>query len=185
MCTPTGVVEPSPETSTRTRYRILAAAEHLIDDLDTPFGGLQPVADATYIDRRAIYRHYATREDLVRALARRWKARREAECGSGLDDVTCFGEALGWLARHPRRARFLAVESVRSANEDSIVVLDVLPDLDSVAQAWAASSGESHEAALAAVHRQVAMVLGAIVYGSGLGLLRLEDVDHLLLARAS
>ncbi len=184
MCTPTGIAEPTPEKLTHTRYRILAAAEHLIDELEAPFGGLQAVADATYIDRRAIYRHYADREALVRALARRWKARREAECASGTDDVECFGDALAWLARHPRRARFLAVESVRSADEDSVVVLDVLPDLTAVAQAWASATGEAVDAARAAVHRQVAMVLGSITYGGGLGDLRLEDVDALL-ARAS
>ncbi len=180
MCTPTGTVEPSPENSTRTRYRILAAAEHLIDELETPFGGLQAVAAAVYVDRAAIYRHYADRDALVRALARRWKARREAECTSVLDDVQCFGQALAWLARHPHRARFLAVESVRSADEESIVVLEVLPDLNAVAQAWAASTGEDMDTVRAAVHRQVAMVLGAIVYGGGLGVLRLEDVDDLV-----
>ena len=184
MCAPTGNAEPSPENSTRTRYRILAAAENLIDESETPFAGLQAVAAATFIDRAAIYRHYADRDALVRALARRWKARRETECGSGVDDVACFGEALTWLARHPRRARFLAVESVRSADEAALVVLDVLPDLDSVAQAWATSSGEDLDTAAAAVHRQVAMVLGSITYGGGLGVLRLEDVDDLF-ARAS
>lgn len=184
MCTPTGLVEPSPENSTRTRYRILAAAERLIDEREAPFGGLQAVAEATFIDRRAIYRHYADRDALVRALAARWKTRREAECASASDDVPCLGDALAWLARHPRRARFLTVESVRRADENSNVVLDVLPDLRAVAVAWAQQTTEGLDSALVVVHRQVALVLGSIIYASGLPALRLEDVDHLF-ARAS
>ncbi len=64
---------------------------------------------------------------MVRALARKWAMRRAAECVARGDDLACFEDALAWVARHPRRARFLAVESVR-ASDERLALLDRLHD---------------------------------------------------------
>lgn len=172
---------PPPATSEqvlRCRTHILTTFERLVDEADTPPSGLREVAEAAFVRRSGMYRYYPDRAGMVQALARMWAQARALSCPAASSSEDCLEHALSWLAAHPRRARFLALESAKGPDaEGPLVVLTVLPSLEAVAELRADRTGLSGGAALAAVRDEVSLALGSIVYGPLLVSAAMRDAD--------
>ena len=103
---------------------------------------------------------------MVQALAQMWAQARALSCPVASSSEDCLEHALSWLAAHPRRARFLALESAKGPDGDlPLVILTVLPNLEDAAVGRATRTGETADTALAALRDAVALALGSIVYG--------------------
>lgn len=112
----------------RNREAVLEAAVRLLGE--QPAASMREVADASGLGRTTVYRHFPTREALVRALFERIVAESRVVAEAATERPGTAREALRWLGPQfvALGERFRFLEAHRGLREETLSGLETTPD---------------------------------------------------------